>query len=376
VVRMLVGAIFVVLLSLSGTANATQFFGWAGAPGPALATFTDVSWVAGNRTFSGYEFDPFEFSASATVFTATGAPGSSPMSATLLGLSFFDSSGTSIESDGLGGYFMTAVQTQPPAEVRSLIYDSSDLGNPRQIKGAGPTFSPWVNLAGINSTGTASGDEAETLGLVATPLGFSYYPNIAVPTRLTSVDSTGNLFGGFSQPTPGGVFAATVMTSGGATVLQESVEGSVEDLEGDYAVGSSDGYATYWRLFGGVYTPFYIRAGGIPLEGSLLAIDHSSGLIAGGYLDDGRAIVVDLATSRWFDVASKVPGIPLGTLLEIVGVSVKGTQLSLAANSIDLVGYDITAVVIPDGPFVPGPGWMTAPLLLLAGLLAVRRRRA
>lgn len=378
--RIWIGAIFVVLLLLSGTANALLFSNWKASQGPALGTFSDVAIVSGNRVFSGYEFDPFAFTISATVFTATGFPGSSPMTVTDLGLTFFASAGTSLEANGFGGYLLTAVQVQANAEARSFVYTSFDLGNPVQIFGAGPTFNPWVNLNGINSAGTAAGDEADSIPLVATTSGFLGYLDIGVTARLGSVDSTGTLFGGFSEPVvPGAVFTATVISDTGSVLLQDDVEGSVEDLEGKYAVGSREGLVTYWRNSGGVYFPRYIRDNaGVRLAGSLVAIDHSGVLIAAGYLDDGRAIIVDLEKETWFDVEPLLATVAPGTLLEIVGIAVSGTNLALAANSVDLVGYDITASVVPDGgvlpPTIPGPGLLTAPLLLIVGALAVRKR--
>ncbi|MBW2290678.1 MAG: hypothetical protein JRG89_00690 [Deltaproteobacteria bacterium] len=376
--RIWIGVIFVALLLQSGTANALQFSNWRASQGPALATFSDVAIVSGNRVFAGYEFDPFTFSISATAFTATGFPGSSPMTAADLGLTFFSSAGTSLEANGLGGYLLTAVQVQPNAEVRSFIYGSFDLGNPVQVFGAGPTFNPWVSLNGINGAGTAAGDEAASLPLVATTSGFSNYLDIGVSARLTSVDSSGTLFGGFSEPVvPGGVFTPTVISDTGALLLQDVVEGSVEDLEGRYVVGTSEGLATYWKEVAGDYFPKYIRDNtGTRLAGSLLAIDHSGVLIAAGHLDDGRVIVVDLKTGTWVDVEPLLAAVVPGTLLEIVGITVSGTELALAANSVDFVGYDITATVLPDGalPIVPGPGLLTVPLLLIVGVLAVRKR--
>ncbi len=369
-----IAAIIVLSLSLNGTAQAIGLVDWKASQGPAMGTFSDVAIVAGTRVFSGYELDPFIPFISATVFTATGDPGSAPIGVTDLGLTFFSSAGTSLAEDGSGGYHLTVVQVQAEAELRSFIYPSADLGNPVQIFGALPESDPDVNLNGINRDGLAAGDLGGVLPLVATPSGFANYLDILVPARLTSVRSDGTRFGAFSELTPGGIVAATIISNAGAILLQESVAGSVEDLEGAYAVGTRDGLAAYWRDVGGTYVVDYVRDGsGTPLPGGLLAIDHQGMAIAGGYLDDGRAIVVDLLDGSWFDVALQL-SLPPGSLLEIVGIDISNDQLALAANSADLVGYDITATI--ESRYLPGPGLLTAPALLIIGVVGARKRRA
>jgi hypothetical protein len=108
---------------------------------------------------------------------------------------------------------------------------------------------------------------------------------------------------------------------------------------------------------------------GNPMPGELLTIDQNGIGLAGGYLEDGRAIVVNVVSGAWFDIETRLSITP-GTLSSVVGINSFDGRIAMAVSGSDLTGWDVTANIIS----VPGPGWMLAPSLLLVGALTHRSR--
>ncbi len=355
-------------LSLSSAvARADELIGWHAAQVGPLSYVTDVAIVAGERVFSGYSIDPFTFAIDAKIFTTSGLPGTSAVVETDLGFSNLTSVAPSIAAAPSGGFYLAVIQNQPDTEIRSYVLSSIDLGNPIPVLGPSPGLNPDIALYAINGAGTSVGDEAGTEPVMATSTGISqYFSPSPIPSTMTAIDAGGQLFAGVSEPVPNGILVATVR-SPLSVIYQDPQEGILWDIEGAHAVGSRNGIATHWRKVGGVYQPHAITDGfGIPLYGELLTLDHDGVGFAGGYLDDGRAIVVDLNTGSWFNVESEL-SIPSGTLRAIVGIDIDADVISFAAEGVDLSGWDILAFVVP-GKLVPGPGLLLVPALLIAGV--------
>lgn len=353
-------------------AEAYLFSGWEVSIGPVNAGFSDVAIVSGDRIFSGFELDTFTFSFDAKLFRAVGAPGDFAMTEIPIGSFTYPSQASSIEADGFGEYWVTVQESLPSTEFRSHVMPSTDLLNPISITGPAPGFDPDVSLVAVNRSGIVAGDEdGGTLPLISTALGASWNATTPGDARLTSVDSTGTLFGGESYSNITNGMVAMVYNDSNSSAVEDLIEGIVWDVEGDTAVGSRDGYAVFWRRVGGVYEVQYIEEGGQPLLGELLTIDHNGTGIAGGYLFDGRAIVVETRIDRWFDIEDQLP-IPSGTLNAVVAVSSEGGQIAFAGTSSDFSGWDIAAVITPEA--VPGPALWIAPALLLVGMRMTQRR--
>jgi hypothetical protein len=375
----LAALIVIVIVSVQTQANAGSFLAWKASAGPANGSFTDVTIVGGERIFSGSQPNPSTLSSEAKLFAASGDPGSSPMVITDLGFTANWSVAASIEADGSGGYFAIVQEVVPSQEYRSYILRSSDLGSPVQVIGPAPALNPDVMLSSINKDGSAAGDEAGVIPLTCTADGTSRHispPAVWSDTRLTSLDSKAELFGGESRRVESVEFVAIIYDNYDTLRLGETVEGIVWDLEGDLAVGSQNGYAVYWRRIHGAYQAHFIEESGVPLQGELLAIDHDGSGIAGGYLNDGRAIVVDInagSAGSWFDIESQL-AVPAGTLNAIVAVDTDEYEVAFAGIGAGFTGWDIVASYKALPPRLPGPGLLVAPALLLAGLFAQRRR--
>jgi hypothetical protein len=225
-----------------------------------------------------------------------------------------------------------------------------------------------VALVAVNEAGISVGNLDDSIPLAASPDGTSWQLTSVAGAQLRAVDSTGTLFGGSSQPIPGWLNTASVFDDLGAALFQDTVTGEVWDLEGDFAVGTRDGNAAYWQRVGDTYQVHVVEDGfGTPLQGELLAIDHSGVGIAGGYVEDGRPIVVDLNTHTWFDLESRLSVEP-GTLSSVVGIDIYTTQIAFAVVAADGAGWDITAAV-------PEPGELTLLAAGVGGLGILYRRR-
>jgi len=334
------------VLLVGSPAPAIELVNWRASPGPSTGNVTDqftgVAIVNGRRVFSGIGKNFILLDTYTALYTAAGPPGSSPMVTTDLGLTEDQSVATAIAADTTGGFYATAAGVLLASqEARSYVYSSDDLGSPVQVLGPPPGLDPHVALVAINQDGISVGMQADSIPLAASPDGSSWRLTSVAGAELRAVDSTGTLFGGSSQPIPGWANTASIFDDLGTALFQDTVTGYVWDLEGDFAVGTRDGKAAYWRRVGGTYEAHFIEDEfGTPLEGELLAIDHVDGFIAGGYVGDSVPIVVVLHPdgNAWFDLESQLTVEP-GTLSRVVGididVGIRGIQIVFAAVEAD-----------------------------------------
>lgn len=366
-------AIATLVFALAGAnAHADTLTDWQAAPIGMNAYVTNVAFVAGDRVYAGYSLHPFTFAIDAKVYTASGIPGTLPVIETDLGFNTLTSITTGIAARPTNGYYLTVQQNQLNGEIRSYIMVSQNLGNPIAISGPAPANDPDVALNGINGTGLAIGDTAANFPLVATPSGFSLHLNYLTPTALSAISSDGTRVSGELELV-GGTRVA-IVGDPNSLLFYESTDSISWDIEGIHVVGSRDGFVAWWIDVGGIYQPRELKdLFGNPIPGGLLCIDSAGSGFAGGYLDDGRAIVVNLHTGEWFDVAMQM-GMATGSLSAIVALEIENGLMAMAAEGADLSGWDLTALVVIDQP-VPGPGPLLIPALLAVGGLALRRRR-
>ena len=190
------------------------------------------------------------------------------------------------------------------------------------------------------------------------------YPHEAI---LLGIDSSTLQFAGTAAPSAGAAMVATIFSLDGSVLMQDTVPGRVWDIEGSFAVGERDGKAAYWREEGGVWQVFHIEeTPGVPADGELLTLDHRRLGLAGGYLVEGRPIVVDLRDNTWQEIEPELPVAP-GTLYSVVGIDVHPitNRVALAVEATDFSGWDVTV----DLPFtvLPGPGgWLAVAFLMIA----------
>jgi hypothetical protein len=373
----------VLLVSSRAPALEVELGNWQASPGSSAGhvvdVFSDVAITGFDRVFSGTEQIFILGESRAALYTASGDPGSSPITMTDLGLTENWSVATAIQRNSAGRLYATASVILPSQETRSYVFSSNDLGNPVQV--LSPSRDPNVALVAINKNGISVGSQGDSFPLAAFPNGISWRLTRVPGAQLRAVNSTNTLFGGSSQPIAGWANTATVFSNFGVALFQDTVTGEVWDLEGDFAVGTRDGNSAYWQHVGGTYEVHVLEDElGTPLEGELLAIDHVGVGIAGGhYVDAGgstRPMIVNLDSQSWFDLETLLSLEP-DTLDRVVGIDVLGDQVAFAVVADDGTGWDVRADILPraSGPVVPGPGLLLALPLLVVGLRTLRRRR-
>jgi hypothetical protein len=356
----------IALLALALPAHAS-FENWKADQLTSTGSISDVAIVQGQRVFAGFELDSQNFTFTATLFTTSGAPGTQPVVPTDLGLVTDSSVSLSISNDGSMGYWATATEYLPNFETRSYIFASANLGAPTPVLGPGPTSDPNVVLSGINQYGTAVGQLAEAQPIAAVSNGFSVIIPYAHTAQLFGIDSASELLGGEAELSPGGIVAATLWDTLGNVIMQETAESRIFDVEGRYAVGRHNGFATYWKRDAGVYTRYHLEdTFGNPVQGELRTVDHGGSNIAGGTIVGDHAVVANLPIPGWFKLDG-VLGLPAGTLAVVVGVDGSGDQLALAVEAVDFSGWDVTVTKLP------GPGILVILPLLLLGVQRILR---
>jgi hypothetical protein len=364
----------IALVWTTGSAHAQTFSDWRASQAAPDGQFSDVSIVGPLRVFAGSEVDAQTFALTATLYTTSGNPGSSPATKLDLGLTTHDSFAISVASDRAGGYWAAASENiLPTFDARSYIFASGALGSPIPVIGPLPGSDPDVVLNAINRYGFAVGTVGESTPLVSTSAGVTTllaYPHAAA---LLGVDDAGIQIAGTAVPSAGAPFVATVFSATGAIFFQDDTPGEAWDVEGNLAVGQRDGYAAYWQRGANGWHHRYIESPpGTPLAGALYAIDHGGHGIAGGVLEMGRPVLIDLHTREWLEIEPLLPVAP-GTLWRVVGVDVdsNGWKLALAVEAADFTGWDVTASLAPR---LPGPGLWLAPALLLTAIPAGKMR--
>lgn len=361
--------------------TADSLFGWAGALGPATASFADVAYDGTQRVYAGYLYDSMSLTLTATLFSTTQAPGGT-IDSHDLGFSVDPSVAVSVAPGDPGRYWVAVSQNDGVTATTAHRIDwSAGAGSTTlQLTGPPTVYDPFVTVRDVNENGDTVGQLADVRGLVHSTLGGIRTVFAPTDSEVFSISRNGKVLGGWGDFGTG-TAVATIWNETGAVVYQDTAPGRILSVGPPFAVGERNGHMAFWRFFAGSWIPTEVEdALHVPVDGQLNAVDRDGLGIAGGVKAGGGALAVLLRTGqlRYLD---SVLSLPVDTLWAVHGVDADpATQrVAFAVESTSFEAWDVTASFTSDADtqyeLVPGPGPVVALPLLFLGMSALRMAR-